>query len=93
MAHSPDSDDHGVTGEGRTDEAEATEAEEEKPEEEEVQVRPEPEFRWVELRTPRQAVEIGQNGRILTSHYHERYDAWEVLLETYEGELSDATDR
>lgn len=51
--------------------------------------RPRPELRWVQLREPRAAVEIGRNGRILASHYHEGYDAWEVLLETYEGELSE----
>lgn len=51
--------------------------------------RPKPELRWVQLREPRHAVEIGRNGRILDHRYHEGYDSWEVLLETYEGELSE----
>jgi hypothetical protein len=50
---------------------------------------PQAELRWVQLRRPRRAVEIGRNGRILDSRYHSGYDSWEVLLETYEGELSD----
>ena len=61
----------------------------EKTESEEPATRPQPELRWVQLRKPRHAIEIGRNGRILASKYHERWDAWEVLLETYEGELSD----
>lgn len=81
MVHSPDSDDPAATGESRAEAAD-----------EEAPVRPEPELRWTQLREPRQAVEIGANGRILASHYHEGYDAWEVLLETYEGELSDASE-
>jgi hypothetical protein len=44
-------------------------------------------LRWVQLREPKHALEIGRNGRVLDSFYHEGYDAWEVLLETYEGEL------
>lgn len=51
--------------------------------------RPRPELRWVELREPRDAVGIGTNGRIVASHYHEGYDSWQVLLETYEGERSE----
>lgn len=50
---------------------------------------PQGELRWVQLDAPRSVVEIGRNGRILESHFHERYDSWEVLLETYEGELSE----
>jgi hypothetical protein len=53
------------------------------------QSHPRPELRWVQLRQPRATVEIGKNGRILASRYHPGYDAWEVLLETYEGELSE----
>ncbi|UPV74723.1 hypothetical protein M0R89_01310 [Halorussus limi] len=46
--------------------------------------RPAPELRWVQVREPRRALEIGRNGRIVASEYHEEYDAWEVLLETYD---------
>ncbi|MFC7079928.1 hypothetical protein [Halorussus caseinilyticus] len=49
---------------------------------------PQSELRWVQLDAPRHAIEIGPNGRILDSRYHGGYDAWEVLLETYEGEVS-----
>ena len=52
------------------------------------EARPQAELRWVQVREPRHAVEIGRNGRVLDSKYHPRWDAWEVLLETYEGELS-----
>lgn len=51
--------------------------------------RPQAELRWVQIREPLDAVEIGRNGRVLASKYHEQWDAWEVLLETYEGELSE----
>ena len=47
------------------------------------------ELRWIQLREPRHALEIGRNGRVLGSHFHERWDAWEVLLETDEGEPSE----
>lgn len=60
--------------------------EEDRPTEEPV-AHPQPELRWVQLRHPKHAIEIGQNGRILDSRYHSGYDAWEVLLETYEGEF------
>ena len=49
---------------------------------------PQSELRWVQLDAPRHAIEIGSNGRILDSRYHGRYDAWEVLLETDESEIS-----
>lgn len=48
--------------------------------------RPQAELRWVQFREPKHAIEIGRNGRILDSFYHEGYDSWEVLLETYEGD-------
>ena len=67
--------DGGVERRGET-EAEETAAE----------TRPRPELRWVQLREPLQAVELGRNGRVMESYYHEGYDSWEVLLETYEGE-------
>lgn len=51
--------------------------------------RPRPELRWIQLRDPRDAAEIGRNGRILDRYYHEGYDVWELLVETYEGELAD----
>lgn len=74
MARIPDPANRGTREEERTDEEVA---------------HPQPELRWIELRQPRHAVEIGRNGRILASRYHPGYDSWEVLLETYEGELSD----
>ncbi|WP_435175205.1 hypothetical protein [Halorussus sp. AFM4] len=75
--------DRSPRGEAADDTAERAEAEESGP------ARPRPELRWVQLREPRHAVELGRNGRVLASHYHAGYDAWEVLLETYEGELSE----
>ena len=51
-----------------------------------AETRPRPELRWVQLREPLQAIELGRNGRVLATRYHEGYDSWEVLLETYEGE-------
>lgn len=56
---------------------------------EEPDSRPRPELRWVQIREPRHAVEIGRNGRIVATRFRRGYDRWEVLLETYEGELSD----
>ena len=85
MARGHEPADRRTTREGDGD-AEATEVEEA---EDEEQSHPRPELRWVQIRRPRGTVEIGRNGRILASHYHSRYDAWEVLLETYEGELSE----
>lgn len=95
MVPNPDRGDRrGATDEGRPeDETEGKEEGEgerqetkegQKPEQEPA--RPDPELRWVQLREPKQAVEIGRNGRVLDSRFHEGYDAWEVLLETYEGE-------
>ncbi|WP_135824324.1 hypothetical protein [Halorussus ruber] len=49
--------------------------------------RPQGQLRWVQLREPKHALELGRNGRVHASHFHERYDSWEVLLETYEGEV------
>ena len=66
-----------------------TEVEETEEREEDAEARPQPELRWVQLQQPRHAIEIGRNGRILDSRYHSGYDSWEVLLETYEGELSE----
>ena len=49
--------------------------------------RPQPELRWVRLREPRQAVEVGANGRVLASRYHDDSDSWAILLETDGREL------
>jgi hypothetical protein len=49
--------------------------------------RPQAQLRWVQLREPKHALEIGRNGRVHASHFHERDDSWEVLVETYEGEI------
>jgi len=43
-----------------------------------------PELRWAQLLEPRHALEIGQDGRAVASHYHEGRDTWNVLLETYD---------
>lgn len=86
MVPSRDPADRRATGENRPGE-ERGEGEEQA--DGERTTRPAPELRWVQLREPRHAVEIGRNGRILDSRFHEGYDAWEVLLETYEGELSE----
>jgi hypothetical protein len=48
--------------------------------------RPRAELRWVQFREPKRALEIGRNGRVLDSFYHDGDDSWEVLLETYEGD-------
>ncbi|MFC4448008.1 hypothetical protein [Halorussus aquaticus] len=53
-----------------------------------AETRPQAELRWVQIRNPREAVELGRNGRVIDSRFHVGYDSWEVLLETYEGELS-----
>ncbi|NHN59501.1 MULTISPECIES: hypothetical protein [Halorussus] len=68
----------------RADAVEEAEAADER-----VATRPQPELRWMQLREPRHAAEVGPNGRVLDSRYHAGYDAWEVLLETYEGELTE----
>lgn len=52
-----------------------------------TEARPEPELRWVQIRDPKRMDELGRNGRVVGSFFHEGYDAWEVLLVTYEGEL------
>lgn len=54
----------------------------------ETEARPRPELRWVQIRDPKRMDELGRNGRVVESFFHEGYDAWEVLLVTYEGELS-----
>ncbi|NEU56141.1 hypothetical protein [Halorussus sp. MSC15.2] len=53
-----------------------------------AETRPQAELRWVQIPNPREAVELGRNGRVVDSRFHAGYDSWEVLLETYEGELS-----
>lgn len=78
MAKGYDPRDRRATGEGEREREREGEA-----------IRPQPELRWAQLREPKHAVEIGRNGRVLASHYHEGYDAWEMLLETYEGEVSE----
>jgi len=91
MVPSPHPGDRGATGEEGPDEQRAVQQGQEENEgaEEGEQTHPEPDVRWVQIREPRHAVEIGRNGRILASRFHEGYDAWEVLLETYEAELSE----
>lgn len=49
--------------------------------------RPRPELRWVQLRDAKRPQSLGRNGRVVASYFHEGYDAWEVLLVTYDGEL------
>lgn len=86
MARSHDPADRRARREGNS---EARAATEDAKAETGAEAHPRPELRWVQLRRPRRATEIGRNGRILDSWYHPRYDSWEVLLETYEGELSE----
>ncbi|WP_137285151.1 hypothetical protein [Halorussus salinisoli] len=74
-------------GDRRVRRERGSEGDEESVGEEGAETHPQPELRWVRLREPRHAIEMGPNGRILDHRYHEGYDAWEVLLETYEGEL------
>jgi hypothetical protein len=62
-------------------------APEKEPEDGNSESRPQARLRWVQLRGPKHALELGRNGRVHASHFHERYDSWEVLLETYEGEV------
>ncbi|WP_128476149.1 hypothetical protein [Halorussus pelagicus] len=47
-------------------------------------VRSRTELRRVQVRQPRHALEIGQNDRIVASHYYKTDDVWDVLLETYD---------
>lgn len=72
-----------MTGEEaeRDREAEAT------PAEADQRSRPRPELRWVQLRDAKRPQSLGRNGRVVASYFHEGYDAWEVLLVTYDGEL------
>lgn len=56
-------------------------------EERETEARQRPNLRWVQIRDPKRVDELGRNGRVVGSFFHEGYDAWEVLLVTYEGEL------
>ncbi|WP_276301820.1 hypothetical protein [Halorussus lipolyticus] len=88
MAESHDHRDRRATREedGEADSEKETDPERETGDENEKS-RPQAHLRWVQLRTPRHAVEIGQNGRVLDSYFHEGHDAWAVLLETYEGEV------
>ena len=53
-----------------------------------TEAHPDPELRWIQIRDPKRMDELGRNGRVVGSFFHEGYDAWEVLLVTYEGELS-----
>jgi hypothetical protein len=62
----------------------ATSGENAETEDGEEESRPRAELRWVQVREPRAALEIGRNGRVLDSFYREGYDGWEGLLETYE---------
>jgi len=73
-------------GERGRDGVEAGEAPDER-----ADARPRPGLRWVHLRDPRRAAELGRNGQVVGRHFHEGYDAWELLLVTDEGEGDDQT--
>lgn len=90
MAESHDHRDRRATREeGEADsETEADETDHERETEDgNGESRPQAHLRWVQLREPRHAIELGANGRVLDSRFHDEYDVWEVLLETYEGEV------
>lgn len=40
----------------------------------------EPTLTWLEVEDPLQPVPIGENDRVLDSHFNDEYDVWEVLL-------------
>ena len=40
----------------------------------------EPTVTWLEVSHPQQPIPIGENDRVLNSHFNEQYDVWEVLL-------------
>lgn len=40
----------------------------------------EPTVTWLEVSHPQQPIPIGENDRVLDSHFNEQYDVWEVLL-------------
>ncbi|UPW00745.1 hypothetical protein M0R88_01260 [Halorussus gelatinilyticus] len=87
MAYGHDQRDRPATGEGTTEgsvaESDAAPSDSAASGDEESADGTPPELRWVQLREPRHALEIGRDGRIVASEYHESRDTWEVLLETY----------
>jgi hypothetical protein len=87
MGRSHDARDRSATHEETADETETGSEAEAGSETGDPKARPQAELRWVQLREPRHAVELGRNGRVLASHFHKGYDSWEVLLETYDGEV------
>ncbi len=46
----------------------------------------EPTVTWLEVSHPQQPIPIGENDRVLDSHFNEQYDVWEVLLVALPGE-------
>jgi hypothetical protein len=90
MAHDYDRRDRPATGEETADES----VEQSDPaasdfsgaDDEESAAGSRPELGRVRLLEPRHALEIGRDGRVVASHYHEGRDMWEVLLETYDDE-------
>lgn len=40
----------------------------------------EPTVTWLEVSHPQQPIPIGENDRVLDSHFNQQYDVWEVLL-------------
>jgi len=51
-----------------------------------------PTVTWLEVSHPQQPIPIGENDRVLDSHFNEQYDVWEVLLVALPGEEEDEDD-
>jgi hypothetical protein len=52
----------------------------------------EPTVTWLEVSHPQQPIPIGENDRVLDSHFNEQYDVWEVLLVALPEEDEDEED-
>jgi len=52
----------------------------------------EPTVTWLEVSHPQQPIPIGENDRVLDSHFNEQYDVWEVLLVALPKEDEDEED-
>lgn len=52
----------------------------------------EPTVTWLEVSHPQQPIPIGENDRVLDSHFNEQYDVWEVLLVALPEEGEDEED-
>ncbi|WP_135852911.1 hypothetical protein [Halorussus salinus] len=92
MAHDYDRRDRPATGEETADETADESVAESDPaasdfagtDDEESPAETRPELERARLLEPRHALEIGRDGRVVGSHYHEGRDTWEILLERYD---------